>query len=181
MSMVFPLRSVFVAIPLEGQAKWQFQAYQEVLRPYEDILSFQNPSSPHLTLQFWSSLMQIEYPRIVEQSRKVAQSHAVFDLKIEGAQTFGSRGEDRVLFLGVPFSEPLARLRKSCPWPSDRPFEPHVTVARIRHPQRFHIVKKQVMKELRDVSFSVSVTLLRLYAEIEGVNQTPLEDFPLAH
>jgi len=178
--MQFPLRSVFLALPLEGQAKWQFQAYQEALRPYEDILSLQNPATPHLTLQFWASLMQIEYPHIVEQARKLALSHVPFELKIEGAQTFGSRGEDRVLFLEVPFSEPLARLRKSCPWPADKPFSPHVTLARIRHPQRFHIVKKQMMKELRGVSFTQPVMLLRLYAEVDGVKQTSLEDFPLA-
>lgn len=180
MGLQFPLRSVFVAIPLEGQSKWQFQAYQEALRPYEDILSFQNPASPHLTLQFWPSVMEIEYPLIVEQSRSVAESHSLFDLLVQGAGTFGSRGEDRILFFTVPFSEPLARLRKSCPWPSDKPFSPHITIARIRHPQRFNVVKKKVMKEVSDASFTMPVTLLRLYAEIYSKKQTPLLDVPLS-
>ncbi|MDD4319897.1 MAG: 2'-5' RNA ligase family protein [Candidatus Peribacteraceae bacterium] len=177
--MQFPLHSVFLALPLEGQAKWQFQAYQEALKPFADILAFQNPASPHLTLQFWPSVMEIEYPSIMEQAKKAAEAHVPFDVLIRGAGTFGSRGEDKVLFFTVPFSEPLARLRKSCPWPLDKPFSPHVTIARIRHPQRFNVVKKKVMKELATASFTTHVDTLRLYAEVNGNKQTPIQDFTL--
>ena len=176
----FPLCSAFLAIPLEEKAKWLFQALQEFIRNYEDILSFQNPQSPHLTLQFWPEVMEIEFAQIVEQSKKLAASVHPFSLKVEGADTFGKRGEDRVLFLTIPFSDELARLRKACPWPSVQPFSPHITLARIRHPQRFAVVKKKIMKEVSDASFELSVNLLRLFAEVEGRKQTPLEDFVFA-
>ncbi len=173
----FPLHSTFLAIPLEGKAKWLFQALQEELKEWEDILSFQNPQTPHLTLQFWPSVMEIEYGAIVEQSRMIAGNTASFPLRIQGASTFGSRGEDRVLFLQVPFSEELARLRKSCPWPSRLPFSPHITLARIRHPQKFHVVKKIVMKKVADADFAMDIHHLRLYADLNETKQTPLEDF----
>ncbi|MFA6522999.1 MAG: 2'-5' RNA ligase family protein [Candidatus Peribacteraceae bacterium] len=175
--MCFPLHSAFLALPLEGKSKWLFQVLQEQLKPYEDILSFQNPQSPHLTLQFWHELMEIEYGQVLKQAESVAMKAAPFTLKVLGAGTFGSHGEDRVIYVNVPFSEPLARLRKLCPWPSDRPFSPHITLARIKHSQRFAVVKKKAMKAIEDASFDMEVNLLRLYAEIDGKKQTPLRDF----
>ena len=85
-----------------------------------------------------------------------------------------------MLFLTTPFSDELARLRKSCPWPLGQAFSPHITVARIRHPQRFAIEKKKIMKVFKDVEIALPVTLLRLYAEVNGQKQTPLIDFILS-
>lgn len=176
----FPLRSVFLALPLEGQPKWQFQALQEELKPYADILRFQNPQSPHLTLMFWQSVGPLEYQGIADQAAKIATLHHPFTLKVTGTETFGSRGEDRVLFLTIAFSEELARVKKSCPWSDGRPFSPHITLARIGHPQRFNTVKKNVMKILAGTAFAVPVDRLRLYAEVNGAKQTPLQDYPFA-
>ncbi len=187
--MTFPLRSAFLALPLEGEAKEAFREIQARLRDFDEVFSFQNPSSPHLTLQFWRELMEIEYDQVLEQSRKIAASVESFTLKIESFGTFGSHGNPRVLFLAVPFSVPLARLKKRCPWPSrieaeekDAPldaFHPHITLARIRHPQRFRVIEKKIEKALKDVSFIMYVDRLRLYAKIGERSQTPLHDFAL--
>lgn len=179
MSLFFPLRSVFLALPLEGQPKWLFQALQEELKPYADILRLQNPQSPHVTLMFWPGVGELEYRGIVEQTGKIASLHAPFTMKAEGAETFGARGEDHVLFLPVAFSEELARVKKTCPWSDGRPFAPHITVARIAHPQRFNVVKKKIMKLFDGLTLSIPVDRLQLFAEVNGVKQTRLEDFPL--
>lgn len=180
MQLDFPLKSTFLALPLEQEAKWQFQAIQEELKDFDDCLNFQNPQTPHITLQFWKEVMEIEYNQILEQSKKLADDTGQFILKTEGIDTFGSRGEDRVLFFPISFSEELARLRKACPWPTDKPFHPHCTIARIRHPQRFAAKKKKILKVLEDCMLEIPVKGLRLYAQVEGVNQTPLVDFHLS-
>lgn len=183
-SLVFPLRSVFLGLPLEGEAKRQFQALQEKLRDFEEeILRFQNPDQPHLTLQFWREIMEIEFQPMITQAERIVAKTAPFILRTTEAHTFGNRGEDRVLFIDIAFSEELARLRKLCPWPSepaDKPFHPHLTLARILHPQRFAVHKKDIMKQLRNVSFPIAVDRLRLYAEVDGRKQTPLQDFPFS-
>ena len=176
----FPLRSTFLALPLEGKPKWLFQALQEELRPFDDILSLQNPQTSHLTLQFWKEVMEIEYGQISGQAQKIAAASSPFSLRVTGVDMFGSHGEDRVIFLSVAFSDELARLKKSCPWPSDGKFSPHITLARIRHPQKFAVQKKKILKALGEVDFEIPVELLRLYAEVDGRKQTPLEDFSLA-
>ncbi len=173
----FPLKSAFLALPLEGEAKKYFQMLQGKLVPFSDILRFQNPQSPHLTLQFWKEVMEIEYAPIVTKAKEIASRSQSFALQITGAETFGARGEDRVLFLNVAFSPELATLKKLCPWPSDKPFAPHITLARIGHPQRFAVVKKKVMKMLEGCGFAMQVDRLRLYAEVEGRKQTVLEEF----
>jgi len=198
----FPLKRVFVALPLEREAKWQFQALQEALKPFADILRFQNAASPHLTLQFWQEVMEIEYHQIVKQTENIALKSKPFTMKCTGVSTFGSRlrtgthsgvqarlrtgthsgvqarGEDRVLFLDIAFSEELARLRKLCPWPSGKPFSPHITLARIEHPQRFAVQKKKVLKALEGSAFAIPVDRLRLFAEIDGRKQTPIAEYP---
>ena len=173
----FPLRSTFLGLPLEGEAKWQLQALQEALGPFEEILRFQNPQQPHLTLQYWGEVMEIEFQQIVLQSGKIAAKATPFTMRATDPGTFGKHGEDRVLFLDIAFSEELARLRKSCPWPSDKPFAPHLTIARVRHPQKFAVVKKKILKLLSDAAFDIPIDRLRLYAEVGGVKQTPLKDF----
>ena len=151
----FPLHSAFLAIPLEGQAKNAFQEIQSRLKEFDAIFRFQNPESPHLTLQFWKEVMEIEYYQIIPQSKKIADATSPFMLKVQGVSTFGSRGEDRVLYLDVPFSDELARLKKRCPWPNVDQFSPHITLAWIKHPGKFAVHKKKIMKTIGEVEFGM--------------------------
>ncbi len=173
----FPLRSTFLGLPLEEAAKERYRKLQEALRDFADILRFQDPDQPHLTLQFWKEVMEIEYHQIIEQAGKIAAKAATFTVRTTEPHTFGHRGQDHVLFIDIAFSEELARLKKACPWPEGRPFHPHLTIARIRHPQKFAVRKKDILKLLKDAVFDIPVDRLRLYAEVDGKQQTPLRDF----
>lgn len=178
MPLSFPLRSTFLALPFEGEARRHYQALQEDLRDYEEVFRFQSSESPHMTLQFWPEVMEIEWNQIVKQATKIAAATKPFTLKTVAVGTFGDHREDRVLFLEIAFQEELARLKKRCPWPEGKPFHPHLTIARMRHPQKFMRFKKDILKLLRDVRFEIPIDRLRLYAEVNGVKQTPLQDFP---
>jgi 2'-5' RNA ligase len=179
--MEFPLRSAFIALPLEGQPKWQFQALQQELESFVDILTFQNPQSPHLTLYFWKELLEIEYKDVLPKIENIAAKRSPFTLQVNGVDTFGKAGDERVLFLTVAFSPELATLKKLCPWPNppDQPFHPHITVARIRHPQKFAVHRKKIMKVFEGISFAMPLDRLRLYGEVNGVKQTIIGEFPL--
>ncbi len=175
----FPLRAAFLALPLEYDAKDKFKVLQQSVLEFAGILRFQKPQSPHLTLQYWPELMEIEYHQVLPQAAKIASLSTPFDLRIQGISTFGSRGQDSVIYLDVPFSEELARLKKRFPWPNppDKPFRPHITLARIRHPQKFAVHKKKILKLLGNPAFAMQVDRIRLYAEIEAKKQTYLRDF----
>lgn len=177
--ITFPLRSVFLALPLEGESKRRFQALQEELKPWADVFSFQNSQTPHVTLMYWPEVSELEYSGIAEQVRKIADRHERFSLNANGVGTFGSRGRDSVMFLEVTFSDELARIKKSCPWTEGRPFHPHITIARICHPQRFVVEKKKILKVLGTPDFVIPFDALQLYGEVDGKKQTILQSFAL--
>ncbi|HRH93122.1 MAG TPA: 2'-5' RNA ligase family protein [Candidatus Peribacteria bacterium] len=172
----FPLRSTFLAIPLQDEALAEFQRLQALLKPFEDCLTFQNPQTPHLTLMFWPEAGELEYQGIAGQAAKIAGKTPAFTLKVTGPDTFGERGRDSVLFFSIAFSPELALLKKSCPWTDRREFHPHITIARVYHPERFAVVKKEVLKRLA-AEFAVPARRLRLYGNVHGEKQTPLKDF----
>jgi 2'-5' RNA ligase len=180
MTLSFPLHSAFLALPLENVVQWRFRALQDSLRPFEDCFSFQNPESPHLTLYFWHELLKIEYEQMLVQMGKIADGTVSFSLEINGVDTFGPKGNEKILFLTVAFSPELATLKKKMPWPNppDKPFHPHITLARIKHPQRFDHNKKKIMKVLSGISIDFPVTMVRFYAEIDRKKQTELDEFP---
>jgi len=179
MNLTFPLQSAFLALPLEGESKWRFQAIAAELEPFRGILRFQNPQSPHLTVYFWKELLKIEYDQMITQAEKIAARTSPFSLQVNGVDTFGKTGDERVLFLTVAFSPALATLKKLCPWPNppDQPFHPHITIARIGHPQKFHMHRKKIMKIFDGVSFGMPVNRMRLFADVDDVKQTPVTDF----
>ena len=49
----------------------------------------------------------------------------------------------------------------------------------MRNPNDFIAHRKKIMKLVKDVSFEIPVDRIRLYAEIDGVKQTPIRDFLL--
>ncbi len=180
----FPLRSAFLALPLEGEAKERFQEVQKRLFPWEKLFSFQQADRPHLTLYYWSSLMEIEYRGMERQVEKIIARTSLFNLVVTEAETFEGEKFPRVLFLQIARSEELSTLKKLCPWPnprhpepSRRAFMPHITLARMKNPQEYIVHRKDILKALKDVSFELSFDRLRFYAEIEGVKQTPIQDF----
>ncbi len=181
MLLSFPLHSAFLALPLEDDAKENFRMLSEGLRKF-DFLTLQQTDTPHLTLNYWKEIWEIEYKPILAQIGKIASQTNPFLLHVNGADTFGRKGEENVLYLTVAFSPELATVKKKCPWPNRyEEFRPHITVARIKHPQQFQIHRKEIMKTLTGADFPFDVTMLRLYGYVEGRKQTPLCDFPLDH
>ncbi len=163
-------------------AKQQYQLIQDNLKDYEKIFRFQNPVSPHLTLYFWPELMEIEYHDVIKKVEAIASKTKPFEMEVTSASTNenGGRGLPRVLWLNISRSDELASLKKLCPWPNTRPFSPHITIARMKNPNDFIAHRKKIMKLVKDVSFKIPADCIRLYAEIDGVKQTPIQDFVFA-
>lgn len=179
MDLAFPLRSGFLALPFEDDAMKAFAECQERLAFLGEIASFQKPTTPHLTLSYWPEMMEIEYGQVQEQAATIAERLRPFTYAIDGVDTFGKPGRDEVLYLKPAFSPELATAKKQCPWPNlYNPWQPHVTLLRVKHPERFERQKKEVLKAMKDVRFNVAVHRLRLYANVAGESQVPLADFP---
>lgn len=106
--------------------------------------SWPRPESLHLTLKFLGEVEAILIDSLSNAAAVAAAGLVPFALTIEGAGAFPPRGAARVLWLGVRddsghLSRLQFRLDKECAhagFPREsKPFEPHLTLARLRAPQ----------------------------------------------
>jgi 2'-5' RNA ligase len=137
---------VFCAVELPPEVRARAAVHIESLRDaMPDVrASWDRAEKLHITVKF---LGQIEATRVASLSQAAARAAASlnpFTLTIEGAGAFPPQGSPRVLWLGVTDSSGgLARLQSSledaCAAEGfkreQRPFHPHLTIARLRNPQ----------------------------------------------
>ena len=107
--------------------------------------SWPRPESLHLTLKFLGEVEAIRLNALRHAAVEAAAALAPFTLSLGGAGTFPPRGTARVLWLGVrdddgQLSRLQFRLDKECVYVGfereSKPFRPHLTLARLRAPQR---------------------------------------------
>lgn len=111
----------------------------------------------HLTLVFLGEVDAGEVPTILSTCQAVAARYPKLSLAIEDAGTFGAPSHPRVLWLGVsgtlsPLQALVAELEARLEVPSERAFEPHLTLARAR-PPRGDALLREVAERLRGQQF----------------------------
>lgn len=130
---------LFVAIPLAASVTEQLQSLRARLERPEDGLRWSVPESWHITLQFLGNTSreandsQTQYECLV--NRLCTIDAPPFQIQIEGVSSFDRVG---VFFAGVPLTSELTHLQeevtnasKPCGFsPEDRPYRPHITLAR---------------------------------------------------
>lgn len=93
----------------------------------------------HLTLRFIGPTVEERLPAVVEAVRAAGHGHPPFELRIDGGGAFPNPERPRALWLGVTdgaaeLTTLAARVDEAlvaAGWqPSDRPFQPHLTLAR---------------------------------------------------
>jgi 2'-5' RNA ligase len=140
-----PGRRVFVGVPLPGDAAAAVVSIVETVRGRglptgaRDV-RWVRLDGLHLTLRFLGPTPDDLIPAAVEAIRVAARAAAgPFDLHLGGAGTFPSPHRPRTLWIGVADAAGgLAALRAgveqalvAAGWPpDDRPFHPHLTLAR---------------------------------------------------
>lgn len=104
---------------------------------------WERPEKLHITLKFLGEIEESRARLLSAASERAAGSVEPFHLSIEGAGAFPPRGPARVLWLGLKdatgaLSLLQRRLEEECSvegFPREaRPFKPHITIARLRHP-----------------------------------------------
>jgi RNA 2',3'-cyclic 3'-phosphodiesterase len=137
---------VFCAVELPPEVRALAAAHAARLRERESEAraSWPRAENLHLTLKFLGEIEPARAEALSGAAARAAIGVRPFDLTIEGAGAFPARGLPRVLWLGVVDSSgELARLQskleEECAGAGfareERPFHPHLTLARIRAPQ----------------------------------------------
>ena len=182
----------FIAIELPEAVHRRLAALQERLRPQARGISWTRPEQIHLTLKFLGEVPDADVPRAVETARNVARQHGPFDLTVAGAGCFPPHGPARILWVGIP-SPPAdlltcqKNLQKSFAaigfTPENRPFHPHLTLARVKDPRAGQDARATVERaaDFHAGSFrAAELVFFQSVLQRTGPVYTPMARLPLA-
>ena len=132
----------FIAIELSKEAKKGLAGLKKELEKDEHkFVKWVDPGGIHLTLKFLGNIPSMRVTEISEAMKKAAQGISPFLLEISGLGAFPSLKQARVLWVGVSGElDKLSRLQQNIDSAlaalgfakEERPFVPHLTLARIR-------------------------------------------------
>ena len=155
------------------------------------LMRWVRPASVHLTLRFWAELGAGAVPAVCEGLRRAAQASAPFMAAVRGLGCFPNPERPRVLWMGLEDPQrQLVNLRQQIDESlaaagvpaEDKPFRPHLTVARARKaPGRGKL--DAFLEPHKNHTFGhVAVSgfhLMRSDLSAKGAVHTCLQSFPL--
>lgn len=128
----------FFAIPIPATAELR-QAVQSLAGLGRTTRAV-NPETLHITLKFLGDTSEEQVPAIAGAADAVAARCSRFTPRLVGLGVFPSERRPSVVWAGIHDAEPLCRLATELDAamrplgfsPEGRPFQPHLTLARIR-------------------------------------------------
>lgn len=142
----------------------------------------------HLTLAFLGEIDEKASERLIAELARIQS--ATFNLSFDGTGCFPNRHHPRVLWVGMQQEHALTRLAveiqtvvRTCGIPlEDRPFSPHLTLARLKLPCSREVAT--FLNQHRTVkipSFTVEQFILfQSRLTQQGAVHLPIKSFPLA-
>ena len=134
----------FVAIEIDESVRERIITLQDAMRKSAPRLRWSDPRRIHLTLKFLGEVDEARIDLIRGQLDRIAASTAPFTIAIRGTGIFPPSGPPRVVWIGVKDAAgALARCRDAVEagiaplgFPTeDRPYRPHLTLARCQDPR----------------------------------------------
>jgi RNA 2',3'-cyclic 3'-phosphodiesterase len=139
-----PVR-VFIAVPLPADLKAKLVTLQQEFRRLPLEAAWVREAGFHITLKFLGEVDSSLIRPIVSCMTTVAHHYHPFSLTVSGVGVFPHDSSPRVLWVGVQDVTGLLRqvqqtleahlAQLGCP-PEDRPFAPHLTLARLKRISR---------------------------------------------
>lgn len=182
-------KRLFVAIGLPEAILKTLQELQSELKRFARDAKWVRPGGIHLTLKFLGYVDTARIDAIVSSLARVAVASPSASIEIRGCGSFPNSRRPSVLWAGVE-SEQLGRIQAEVEAAmaelgfekENRPFSPHLTLARFRDPHGLTPLMLQVdqKKDLPLGQFTAS--RFKLYESIlhrEGAEYHVLKEFPL--
>ena len=124
---------LFIGIPLAPEVTQQLLTYTQRLKQTGDELRWSTPDSWHITLQFLGNTTPSRYDCLAAGLRTIRAE--ALDIHLEGTGFFDRAG---IFYVDVPPTPELTALQMlvtaathPCGFePEDRPYHPHITLAR---------------------------------------------------
>ena len=178
-----PNRRLFVAVELPEPIR---DAIEDMVEPLRSLDGFRwTPvGNQHLTLAFLGWVEPEMVDPILERLPGAATALEPFGARVAGVGRFPERGKARVLWVGfedptgslAELSAAVVRSLEGLFQPDERPFRPHVTVARARRPVAVRLPATEVAPRPFPVE---QITLFRSFLGGEHARYEALARWPL--
>jgi len=130
----------FVAVSLPAEVRARLEQYGKELKSLGLYGSFPKSDSFHLTLKFLGNIPEQKVDAIGGALEQAVTGLAPFQLEVRGLGVFPNPSSARVVWIGFGHSEALSALQARVERvleelefpPEDRPFRPHLTLARLK-------------------------------------------------
>ncbi len=181
---------LFLALELSEESRADLTRVLETFSRSLTGWRFVEPGAIHLTLRFLGELQPERERAHRDAWRTTVGGFAPIRFRLGGAGVFPDPARPRVLWIGVQEDPPggkleeLARALEGAARaggfpPEDRPFHPHLTLARGRKDVRAS-PPRETLAELGSVVECAEVALLRSELGPAGARYSRLDAFPLA-
>ena len=191
-----PGRRIFAAIPLATAARGAVEALVEAVRssadPGEREVRWVRLDGLHVTLRFIGPTLDDRIPAALEAVQVAAQDASPFEVGLAGGGAFPDPHRPRALWLGIGTGvDELSALTRAIDrelaargWPvEDRPFRPHLTLARSDGVGTGSRTAARLMMEASDLDVRWNVDQVVLFESVTGggpARYVPLGEGPLA-
>jgi 2'-5' RNA ligase len=181
----------FIAIDLDESLKRALETLAGELKPLARSVRWVGAAGMHLTLKFLGEISEADEARISSVLEETAPRHRVFSLALEGTGTFPpGRREPRVLWVGVVRVPPLLALQEDVEKEmaklgferEKRPFQPHLTLGRVKSPSRLDPLVQELRKHQDQRFGEMSVQRFMFFQSTlqpSGAEYTVLKEFRL--
>jgi 2'-5' RNA ligase len=138
---------LFVGIPAPDEWRSALRPWRAHIQPrFSDFFGKWTPEiNLHLTLRFFGAVEETEVTPLVEKLRAIANGIPEFSVTAGELGCFPNLSRPRILWLGLggglaPLTQLESKLRSATAEygqpPDNRPFHPHLTLARLSEPTR---------------------------------------------
>ncbi len=181
----------FIAIDLPQELKERIETYQKRLKPFARRVRWVQPASLHITLKFLGEQQPALIDRVRQNLLTISDGFRPFDVTVNHFGAFPSKRNPRVFWLGIK-SDPLEAMADLFHFLENnlqglgfaketRRFSPHLTLARIKMPERFNDLWKFVQDEpFQAYRFTVNkIVLMQSFLKPQGAVYKPIREYDL--
>jgi 2'-5' RNA ligase len=184
------MKRIFIAIKIEPEEKLMkmISSYKSALS--RDNIKWINPDNIHITIVFLGDTEDTLIASIIRMLIEKCEKSGRFELIIKGTGVFKNLNDPRIIWTGIEKSEKLINLSELIQnglteigiKTESRPFNPHLTMGRIKHLKPGNNLKELIgrYKEMEFQKVSVNeVILFESKLHSTGPEYIPIRKFVL--
>jgi len=181
----------FIAIELDRPIKEALIGLIRELRATRADVRWAAPSGMHLTLKFLGPIDEGQVLRVKDVMVRTTGRYKAFPLKLEGTGAFPGEQNPRVLWVGIVAAAELTALQADLDTALEaegfqrerRDFRPHLTLGRVKGPDRLPLAVTELAKHRGETFGSMVATRISLFESLlhpEGAEYRTVFEAPLS-